>query len=64
MFIFDLFTDIHRTVFPFQVKGVRVDMPRPFQARENGVVTHPACLLRVPGPWPTRLSEYISDKGT
>jgi hypothetical protein len=36
MFIFDLFTDIHRTILPFQVKGVRVDMRRPFQAREKG----------------------------
>jgi hypothetical protein len=33
MFIFDLFTDIHRTILPFQVKGVRVDMPRLFQIK-------------------------------
>jgi hypothetical protein len=40
-----------------------VDMPRPFQAREKGIVTHPAYPLRngtVPWPGPTaRLSEYI-----
>jgi hypothetical protein len=71
MFIFDLFTDIHRTVLPFQVKGVRVDMSRTFQAREKAVVPHPAYPLR-PLPWPARLSEYviftfvrdILDKGT
>jgi hypothetical protein len=68
MFIFDLSTDIHRTILPFQVKGVRVDMPRPlaFQAREKGIVTHPAYPLRNVGvrvPWPpARLSEYIRDK--
>jgi hypothetical protein len=76
MFIFDPFTDIHRTILPFQVKGVRlpVDMPRPFQARAKGVVTHPTLPLRGPLPWPARrrLSEYIiftfvkdiRDKGT
>jgi hypothetical protein len=38
-----------------------VDMPRPFQAREKGIVTHPAYPLRNGAvPWPTaRLSEYI-----
>jgi hypothetical protein len=39
-----------------------VDMPRPFQAREKGMVTRPAYPLRKNGtvPWPpTRLSEYI-----
>jgi hypothetical protein len=34
------FTDIHRIILPFQVKGVRADMPRP-QARAKGKVTHP-----------------------
>jgi hypothetical protein len=60
MFIFDLFTDIHRTVFPFQVKEVRMDMSRTFQAREKGAVPHPAYPLR-PLPWPAQLglSEYI-----
>jgi hypothetical protein len=46
MFIFDLFTDIHGTILPFQVKGVGVDIPRPFKAREKGAVTHPAYPLR------------------
>jgi hypothetical protein len=45
MFIFDLFTDIHRTILPFQleVKEVWVDMPRPLQARlgATGVVVGP-----------------------
>jgi hypothetical protein len=43
MFIFDLFTDIHRTILPFQVKEIRVDMPRPLQARlgAKGVVVGP-----------------------
>jgi hypothetical protein len=67
MFIFDLFTDIHCTFFPFQVKEVRA---RTFQAREKGVAAHAAYLR--PLPWPARLSEYIiftfvrdiRDKGT
>jgi hypothetical protein len=67
MFISDLqvFTDIHRTILPFffEVKGVRVDMPRPFQAREKGIVTHPASSYPLRNgtiPWPTaRISEYI-----
>jgi hypothetical protein len=56
MFIFrvdsDLFTDIHLTILPFQVKGVRVDMPRPFMKDQ---------------PIPFRNSEYIiftPEKGT
>jgi hypothetical protein len=38
-----------------------VDMPRPFQAREKGIVTHPAYPLRNGTvPWPAaRLREYI-----
>jgi hypothetical protein len=65
MSIFDLFTATH--TLPFQVKGVRVDMPpsRPFQARdsEKGVVAHPAYLtwtqpLR-PLPCAARGCEYI-----
>jgi hypothetical protein len=55
MFIFDLFTDIHRTVLPFQVKRVRVDMSRTFQAREKGVVPHPAYLR--PLPWPALFTD-------
>jgi hypothetical protein len=38
-----------------------LNMPRPFQAREKGIVTHPAYPLRNGiVPWLTaRLSEYI-----
>jgi hypothetical protein len=57
MFIFrvdsDLFTDINLTILPFQVKGGRVDMPRPFQMKDQPIQ---------PGrtyPWPLQNSEYI-----
>jgi hypothetical protein len=43
-----LFTDVHLTISPFQVKGVRVDMPRPIH-----------CHLLRTRPWPARGREYI-----